>query len=55
MSAGLSPVRRLARYKVDHFLDVPGRHSTHFGSLARVIEVGKRGGCRSTPQAFIES
>jgi len=26
----------------------------HVRSDARVIEVGKRGGCRSTPQAFIE-
>ncbi|MGH8648936.1 MAG: SAM-dependent methyltransferase, partial [Burkholderiales bacterium] len=26
----------------------------HAPAGARVIEVGKRGGCRSTPQAFIE-
>jgi uroporphyrin-III C-methyltransferase len=26
----------------------------HAPSTARIIEVGKRGGCRSTPQAFIE-
>jgi uroporphyrin-III C-methyltransferase len=26
---------------------------THAGPRARVIRVGKRGGCRSTPQAFI--
>jgi uroporphyrin-III C-methyltransferase len=26
----------------------------HVRSTARIIEVGKRGGCRSTPQAFIE-
>ena len=26
---------------------------THCGAHARVIRVGKRGGCRSTPQAFI--
>src|SRR5688500_13305860 len=26
----------------------------HARSDARVIEVGKRGGCKSTPQAFIE-
>lgn len=27
---------------------------THLGPGARVIHVGKRGGCKSTPQAFIE-
>jgi len=26
----------------------------HVRSTAKIIEVGKRGGCRSTPQAFIE-
>ena len=26
----------------------------HAGSGARIVEVGKRGGCKSTPQAFIE-
>ncbi|HUN69631.1 MAG TPA: SAM-dependent methyltransferase, partial [Burkholderiales bacterium] len=26
----------------------------HARSGARIIEVGKRGGCKSTPQAFIE-
>src|SRR5579885_416562 len=26
----------------------------HVRSGARIVEVGKRGGCRSTPQAFIE-
>src|SRR5258705_3454578 len=26
----------------------------HARSEARIVEVGKRGGCRSTPQAFIE-
>jgi uroporphyrin-III C-methyltransferase len=37
---------------VDDLVD--RRVLVHLRSDARVIEVGKRGGCRSTPQAFIE-
>ncbi len=37
---------------VDDLVD--RRVLVHVKPAARVIEVGKRGGCKSTPQAFIE-
>jgi len=37
---------------VDDLVDQ--RILAHAGPAARIVQVGKRGGCRSTPQAFIE-
>ncbi len=51
----LKAVRRIAEADVllvDALVDA--RVLEHRKASARVIEVGKRGGCRSTPQAFIE-
>lgn len=50
----LKAVKALARADdvlIDELVD---RRVLGFAPRARVIEVGKRGGCRSTPQAFIE-
>ena len=47
-------VRALARADVVMIDDLVDRRVLGFAPAARVIEVGKRGGCKSTPQAFIE-
>ena len=51
----LKAVRRLAECDailIDDLVD--RRILSHARPAARVVEVGKRGGCRSTPQRFIE-
>ncbi|HZP92783.1 MAG TPA: uroporphyrinogen-III C-methyltransferase [Burkholderiales bacterium] len=51
----LKAVRALGEADVVLLDDLVNREVLRFvGPRARVIEVGKRGGCRSTPQAFIE-
>jgi uroporphyrin-III C-methyltransferase len=51
----LKAVRALGRAEVVLIDDLVDRGVLEFAPLAaRVIEVGKRGGCRSTSQAFIE-
>lgn len=51
----LKAVRVLAEADVVLVDDLVDRRVlTHVRAGARVIQVGKRGGCRSTPQAFIE-
>ena len=51
----LKAVRALAEADVVLIDDLVNREVLQFVKTnARVIEVGKRGGCRSTPQAFIE-
>jgi uroporphyrin-III C-methyltransferase len=51
----LKAVRALGRTDVALIDDLVNREVLQFlRPDARVIEVGKRGGCRSTPQAFIE-
>jgi uroporphyrin-III C-methyltransferase len=50
----LKAVRALARSDVVMIDDLVDRRVLEFAPSARVIEVGKRGGCKSTPQAFIE-
>lgn len=51
----LKAVRALAAADVILIDDLAGRAVlAHARAEARVVEVGKRGGCRSTPQAFIE-
>jgi len=51
----LKAVRALAAADVVLLDDLVNRDLLQFvNPAARVIEVGKRGGCRSTPQAFIE-
>ena len=50
----LKAVRALARADVVMLDDLVDRRVLEFAPAARVIEVGKRGGCKSTPQAFIE-
>jgi uroporphyrin-III C-methyltransferase len=50
----LKAVRALARADVVMIDDLVDRRVLDFAPAARVIEVGKRGGCRSTPQEFIE-
>lgn len=51
----LKAVRALGRADVALIDDLVNREVLQFlPPQARVIEVGKRGGCRSTPQAFIE-
>jgi uroporphyrin-III C-methyltransferase len=50
----LKAVRALARADVVMIDDLVDRRVLEFASNARVIEVGKRGGCKSTPQEFIE-
>ncbi len=51
----LKAVRALATADVVLVDDLVNRAVlVHVSPMARVVEVGKRGGCRSTPQAFIE-
>jgi len=51
----LKAVRALSSADVVLIDDLANREVLQFARpQARVIEVGKRGGCRSTPQAFIE-
>jgi uroporphyrin-III C-methyltransferase len=51
----LKAVRALAEADVVLIDDLVNREVlVHVRPMARVIEVGKRGGCKSTPQAFIE-
>ena len=50
----LRAVRALARVQVVLIDDLVDRRVLQFAPAARVIAAGKRGGCRSTPQAFIE-
>ena len=51
----LKAARALGRADVILVDDLVNRGClSHVRSDARVIEVGKRGGCKSTPQAFIE-
>jgi uroporphyrin-III C-methyltransferase len=51
----LKAVRALAKADVVLIDDLVNREVlAHTSQAARVIEVGKRGGCKSTPQAFIE-
>jgi uroporphyrin-III C-methyltransferase len=51
----LKAVRALGEADVVLIDDLVNREVLRFARAnARVIEVGKRGGCRSTPQAFIE-
>jgi uroporphyrin-III C-methyltransferase len=47
-------VKALARADVVMIDDLVDRCVLDFAPAARVIEVGKRGGCKSTPQDFIE-
>ncbi len=50
----LKAVRCLAQADVILIDDLVDRRVLEFAPRARVIAVGKRGGCKSTPQAFIE-
>lgn len=50
----LKAVRALGEADVVLFDDLACRDALRFAPLARAIPVGKRGGCKSTPQAFIE-
>jgi uroporphyrin-III C-methyltransferase len=50
----LKAVRALGEADVVLVDDLVGRDVLRFAPRARVIEVGKRGGCKSTPQQFIE-
>lgn len=50
----LKAVRTLAGADVVLIDDLVDRRVLEFAPQARVIAVGKRGGCKSTPQAFIE-
>lgn len=50
----LKAVRALAEADVVMMDELVDRDILKHAPRARVIEVGKRGGCRSTPQAFIE-
>jgi len=50
----LKAVKALARADVLMLDDLVVRRVLDYAPGARVIEVGKRGGCKSTPQAFIE-
>jgi len=50
----LKAVRALAHADVALIDDLVDRRVLEFAPRARVIAVGKRGGCKSTPQAFIE-
>jgi uroporphyrin-III C-methyltransferase len=50
----LKAVRALACADVVMIDDLVDRRVLEFAPGARVIEVGKRGGCKSTPQEFIE-
>src|SRR5258708_5617925 len=50
----LKAVRALAQADVVLIDNLVDRRVLEFAPRARVIEVGKRGGCKSTAQAFIE-
>src|SRR3954471_5146763 len=50
----LKAVKALAAADVVMIDDLVDRRVLEHAPNARVIEVGKRGGCKSTPQAFIE-
>jgi uroporphyrin-III C-methyltransferase len=50
----LKAVRALGEAEVVLLDDLVDREVLRFAPGARVVEVGKRGGCRSTPQEFIE-
>lgn len=50
----LKAVRALQRADVVMIDDLVDRRILEHAPAARVIEVGKRGGCKSTPQEFIE-
>jgi uroporphyrin-III C-methyltransferase len=50
----LKAVRALAAADVVLIDDLVDRRVLEHAPQARVIAVGKRGGCKSTPQAFIE-
>ncbi len=50
----LKAVRALERAQVVLIDDLVDRRVLAFARRARVVNVGKRGGCKSTPQAFIE-
>ncbi|MEO7726846.1 MAG: uroporphyrinogen-III C-methyltransferase, partial [Burkholderiales bacterium] len=50
----LKAVRALQRADVVMIDDLVDRRILEHAPAARVIEVGKRGGCKSTPQKFIE-
>ena len=50
----LKAVRALACADVVMIDDLVDRRVLEFAPAARMIEVGKRGGCKSTPQEFIE-
>lgn len=50
----LKAVRALALADVALIDDLVDRRVLEFAPRARIIAVGKRGGCKSTPQAFIE-
>lgn len=50
----LKAVKALERADVVMIDDLVDRRVVEHAASARLIEVGKRGGCRSTPQAFIE-
>ena len=50
----LKAVKALAHADVVMVDDLVDRRVLDYAPGARVIEVGKRGGCKSTPQAFIE-
>jgi uroporphyrin-III C-methyltransferase len=50
----LKAVRALQSADVVLLDELVDRRVLQFASHARLIKVGKRGGCRSTPQAFIE-
>src|SRR3954470_24562577 len=50
----LKAVKALAQADVVMIDDLVDRRVLEHAPAARVVEVGKRGGCKSTPQAFIE-
>ena len=50
----IKAVRALAQAEVALIDELVDRRVLEYAPRARVIEVGKRGGCKSTPQAFIE-
>src|SRR4051812_41553197 len=50
----IKAVRALAHADVVMIDDLVDRRVLDFAPTARVINVGKRGGCKSTPQEFIE-
>lgn len=50
----LKAVRILAQADIVLVDDLVGEGVLHYCPQARIIRVGKRGGCRSTPQSFIQ-